>query len=116
MFVTPNTPDEDAPVARFERFASGYYQSGLVDWLDGDNDKLRYSYAGAYAFGAYLARNYGGASLIKEIATNEYVDQESITAALQACNYDETFETVFAKYMQALLLDNPPHEDVKTFR
>lgn len=110
-----NTPDKDAPVARFERFASGYYQSGLVDWLDGDNDKLRYSYAGAYAFGAYLARNYGGASLIKEIATNEYVDQESITAALQACNYDETFETVFAKYMQALLLDNPPHKDVKTF-
>ena len=109
-----NTPDEDAPVARFERFASGYYQSGLVDWLDVDNDKLRYSYAGAYAFGAYLARNYGGASLIKKIATNEYVNQESITAALQACNYDETFETVFEKYMQALLLDNPPPH-AKTF-
>ena len=109
-----NTPDKDAPVARFERFASGYYQSGLVDWLNGDNDKLRYSYAGAYAFGAYLARNYGGKDLINKIATNEYVNQESITAALQACNYDETFETVFEKYMQALLLDNPPPH-AKTF-
>ena len=107
-------PDEEAPVDRLKEFCSDYYRYGLGDdWLSGDDVTI--SYAVSYAFGAYLTRNYGGARLIKQIAINEYVDQESITEALKACGFNETFETVFAKYMQALLLDNPPHEDVKTF-
>ena len=96
----------DSPIGRLFDFAQGYFLSGLTDWLA--EDDVAYSYAGAYAFGAYLARNYGGTSLIKQIATNQYVDQQSITQALQAIGKNESFETVFKKYPQALLLDNAP--------
>ena len=96
----------DSPIERLLEFAQGYYLSGLTDWLPGND--VAYSYAGAYAFGAYLARNYGGTSLIKQIATNQYVDQQAITQALQAIGKNESFETVFKKYPQALVLDNAP--------
>ena len=98
--------DEDSPIGRLATFATYYYGSGLTDWLEGDNVVI--SYAGAYAFGAYLARNYGGAALIKEIATNNYVDQQAITQALQSLGKNETFDSVFKKYVQALVLSNPP--------
>ena len=98
--------DKDSSISRLATFAQGYYGSGLTEWLDGDS--VAFSYAGAYAFGAYLARNYGGTDLIKQIATNKYVDQTSITQALKTCNFQENFESVFENYVQALVLDNPP--------
>lgn len=97
--------DKDSPIARLPWLCQYYYLSGLTDWLDGNN--VIVSYAGAYAFGAYLARNYGGTALIKEIATNNYVDQQAITQALKKLGKNETFESVFKKYVQALVLDNP---------
>lgn len=97
--------DKDSPIARLPWFCLGYYRSGLTDWLRDAN--VAYSYAGAYAFGAYLARNYGGKELIKQIAINNYVDQEAITQALKSIG-NETFDSVFKKYAQALVLDNAP--------
>ena len=97
--------EEASPISRLPYFCLGYYRSGLTDWLSDAN--VAYSYAGAYAFGAYLARNYGGKELIKEIATNGYVDQEAITQALKSIG-NETFDSVFKKYAQALVLDNAP--------
>lgn len=101
-----NIEEKDSPIARLPWLCQYYYLSGLTDWLDGNN--VIVSYAGAYAFGAYLARNYGGTQLIKEIATNNYVDQQAITQALKKLGKNETFESVFEKYVQALVLDNPP--------
>ena len=98
--------DKDSPIARLPWFCQNYYLSGLTDWLGGNS--VQVSYAGAYAFGAYLARNYGGKELIKEIATNDYVDQEAITQALKSTGRNETFDSVFKKYAQALVLDNAP--------
>lgn len=98
--------DKDSPIARLPWFCQNYYLSGLTDWLGGNS--VQVSYAGAYAFGAYLARNYGGKELIKEIATNGYVDQEAITQALKSTGKNETFDSVFKKYAQALVLDNAP--------
>lgn len=43
-------------------------------------------YANSYAFGAYLVRNFGGLNLLKQIAQNEYVNEDAITKALQTCN------------------------------
>lgn len=98
--------DKDSPIARLPWLCQSYYLSGITDWLSGDF--VMVSYAGAYAFGAYLARNYGGRALIEQIATNQYVDQEAITRALKSIGKNETFETVFRKYAQALVLDNAP--------
>ncbi|MBQ8385101.1 MAG: hypothetical protein IJX45_07720 [Spirochaetaceae bacterium] len=97
--------EEASPISRLPYFCLGYYRSGLTDWLSDAN--VAYSYAGAYAFGAYLARNYGGKELITQIATNKYVDQEAITQALKSIG-NETFDSVFKKYAQALVLDNAP--------
>ena len=99
----------NSPISRFAFLGSNYYLSGLTDWLSGNDVVI--SYAGAYAFGAYLARNYGGKDLISEIATNDFADQEAITQALQE-NTDtsgEDFNSVFRRYPQALVLDNVPN-------
>ena len=109
--------EEASPISRLPYFCLGYYKSGLTDWLSDAN--VAYSYAGAYAFGAYLARNYGGTDLINQIATNQYVDQQAITQALKSIGKNETFESVFRKYAQALVLDNPPgnvNAPVPTFK
>lgn len=97
--------DEKSPLARLPYFCAYYPLSGIVDWLDGDS--VLVSYATAYTFGAFLARNFGGPELIKEIAQNDYVDQESITKALRKMGYSETFDSVFKKYARALVFDNP---------
>lgn len=73
--------DEDSPKSRLSIFNYGYSINGLEKWLD--DDDVYYSYAMAYAFGAFLARNYGGPNLINEIATNGYVDMNSIIKAIE---------------------------------
>ena len=68
----------------------------------GSGDRTLSAYGNAYAFGAYLARNYGGIDLIQEIALNDSVNEDSITAALQKRGYtDETYKTVFYKWAKA---------------
>lgn len=61
-----------------------YYYAGFYNWRNGEY--VLASYASAYAFGAYLARNFGGLELIHQIATNPYVNEEAITEALKTCN------------------------------
>jgi hypothetical protein len=95
-----NISDDDSPKSRFLYFNYNY-PYGMTYWFTGDNVLI--SYANAYAFGAYLARNYGGAELIHEIASNNSVDMDSITAALQAQGYSETCTSVFLKEGQALV-------------
>lgn len=88
--------------ARIPYYNAGYYLSGLTDWLDGND--VYYSYAGSYAFGAYLARNYGGASFIQSLASNDSVDTASITSALTSLGCSEsTFAAAFARYPEALI-------------
>jgi hypothetical protein len=94
---------------RIPYFNAGYYLSGLTDWLTGDD--VYYSYAGSYAFGAYLARNYGGASLIQSIASNDTVDTSSISAALSSLNCSEsTFSAAFARFPEALICSSSSNE------
>jgi hypothetical protein len=95
-----NISDDDSPKSRF-RYFNYYYPYGMTYWRSGTDVLI--SYANAYAFGAYLARNYGGAELIHEIASNHSVDMDSITAALQAQGYSETCTSVFLKEGQALV-------------
>ncbi|ULQ59584.1 hypothetical protein K7I13_14130 [Brucepastera parasyntrophica] len=101
-----NISDSMSPKERFQEFNYGYPISGVTDWLSGNY--VLYSYAGAYAFGAYLVRNYGGITLLKNIASNSYVDAASITAALQSLYPGETYTTAFRKFGQVLVYTNPP--------
>ncbi len=90
--------DMDSPKNRFyQTFAKPYV--GFYNWPGSSDDNVLYAYANAYAFGAYLMRNYGGVKLINKIATNPYVNATAITEALHSVGYNnESFNTVFKKF------------------
>ncbi|WP_294430474.1 hypothetical protein [uncultured Treponema sp.] len=75
-----NFTDDDSPFQRLPMFCRHYYDTGLEYKESGTYD-VYYSYANNYAFGAWAARTYGGVDFINKIATNDYVDIASITAA-----------------------------------
>lgn len=78
-----------------------YYNYGFTTWLEGENVFI--SYANAFAYGAFLCRNYGGEKLIKEIATNNAVNEESITKALAYCGYNVTFEDTVKDFANVIV-------------
>ncbi|MBO4533250.1 MAG: hypothetical protein J5726_06075 [Treponema sp.] len=90
------TPYNYSPMSRLPLF-NLFYNYGFTNWksytVAGTNglDSLYVSYANTYAFGAYLARNYGGVDLIKEIATSDYINKDAIDRALKnrGSSYDE---------------------------
>lgn len=98
-------PDAASPRSRIPQFNVAYYQSGVTDWLTG-NDVLK-SYASDYAFGAYLSRNFGGAALFHELVVSSAVDGAAITAALQRLGTGTSFEAVFRSYSPTFVFGNP---------
>lgn len=62
----------------------------LAKWYGGNN--VYASYAIAYAFGSYIARNFGGAPLFQDIVQNDKsVGTDCINFALTANGYSEQF-------------------------
>lgn len=72
--------DDDSPKARLPLFAKCYPDVGL-EYRDSSSYLTLLSYADNYAFGAWVARNFGGAQVVKAMSTNAYVDAASIEAA-----------------------------------
>lgn len=68
-------------------FKSGY-NYGFGNWRDvyTEANLTSYNYANAYCFGAFLARNFGGAKLIHEMATNEFVGEKAVIEAVNKIN------------------------------
>lgn len=95
------SPVSDGAISRMPEFNYHYAESGVTDWLDA-NDVYK-SYASAFAFGAYLERNYGGATFFKALLANPSVDTASISAALASLGYTDTFADAFAHYAEALV-------------
>ena len=81
--------DENSPKARLSTFGFNYCY-GFKNWNNQNVDQLS-MYANTYAFGAFLARNFGGIELIKEIAQSSYVDEQAITKAIQKLNPGKTY-------------------------
>jgi len=73
----------------------------VIVWLDGD-DVLR-SYSIVYSFGAYLARNFGGVKLFKNIVQNPYINYLAINNALSSLGYSETFSSCLQKWGAAVI-------------
>ena len=95
------------PTDRLTTFESGYVNSGATDW--GNTSNVLENYASSYFFGAYLARNYGGAALFNNLLENSYTDIQAVEAALAATgNPDQTFELAFLNYTTALVYSTPP--------
>ncbi|GHT53392.1 hypothetical protein FACS1894106_4200 [Spirochaetia bacterium] len=85
---------------RIRRFLTWYFNEGVTDW-NGDS-----SYSYKYAFGAYLARNYGGAELVKNILANDSINIDSISSALkQTAGID--FNYAVEKFAEAFIFSDP---------
>ena len=69
-----------------------------------DNDLTNYS--NTYALGAYLARNYGGAALFREIVQNDSAGVAAIEAALATLGHDVSFADVLTDWAAANLLSD----------
>lgn len=96
--------DEDSPKARTKVFNAYYYYSGISEY---NSDKQICSYATAFSFGSFIARNFGGAELVQKISKNSYVDNDSITNAVNSLNGEEyTYDDLFEKYLLALFGDS----------
>ncbi|MCR5188112.1 MAG: hypothetical protein K6C97_04190 [Treponema sp.] len=92
--------DRYSPKNRLSTFNLNY-NLGFKTWREGDD--VYASYANAYAFGAYLVRNFG-IDFIKELAHNNYIDEEAITNALQAKAASiDTFDKALDNYYNVVL-------------
>ena len=89
--------NDDSPIQRLPMFNKRYFETGL-EYKTSDSYDVFFSYANNYAFGAWLARNYGGVSLISRMSSNSYVDIESITDAA-----GESMENLLKNYTVACL-------------
>lgn len=95
------TSDSEAPRgARLPTFNGYYYASGITDYLDGDNAVL--SYSTAYAFGAWVARTFGGPELVSMMSQNSSAGIDSVLAAIKEKTGESyTIDQLMKKYVQA---------------
>ncbi|MBP5441683.1 MAG: hypothetical protein J6Y60_00415 [Treponema sp.] len=92
--------DEDrVATGRIKNFNAYYYYSGTAQYLK-TNSWI--SYGTAYAFGAWLVRNFGGWRLIQKMSTNNAVGTESIVQAVNTVNSTAvTWDWLFKEYIKA---------------
>ena len=93
---------ENALGQRLDFFKRGYYLSGVNNWLPGQ--KVYYSYATTYLFGAYLCRNFGDVTFLHSVLTNNYVNIKSLDMALE--EQGSKFTPAFEHWGVALLTSN----------
>lgn len=92
--------EEKVDVSRLRGYNNYYFLSGLAEYRNDDYAVV--SYSTAYALGAYLARNYGGAELVHEISTNRYYGAESIVNAVNEINKtNKTFDQLVDEVVKA---------------
>jgi hypothetical protein len=98
-------PQQDSVRAtRLDEFKSSYYQSGITDWITETPLK---SYASAFAFGAYLSRNYGGVNLLRFLGQSEEIGATAINLGLDAVGASKDFDIISRDYASAFVLKNP---------
>jgi len=93
---------------RIRDFNGSYWMTSTTQW-NIDDYPLDYPeadfYAAAYAFGAFLARNFGGVNFIREVYQNRFVNRESLSAALQAIHAPNgvwSFDEALARFPEVL--------------
>lgn len=92
--------DGNSPKGRTQTFNALYFYSGISEY---NESNPTVSYATAYSFGSFLARNFGGAALVQKISTNSSVNEDSILNAVNSLNGTSyTWDYLFEKYLLAL--------------
>jgi len=97
---------ENVAANRIPLFNRAYYNSGLTEYLT-DTNKAIYSYSTAYAFGAWIAREYGGPAFIENMSKNAKAGMDSITDAIYATTGKSVSPLVlYKKFIQACVYRN----------
>lgn len=97
--------DENVRAERLPYFNTSYMLSGIREYRDDGYAAL--SYSTSYGFGSWLCRQYGGAALVKEIMSNDYVDNDSIVNAVNTLNGKSyTFDDLFKQFLVACVDKN----------
>lgn len=97
--------DENVRAERLPYFNTSYMLSGIREYRDDGAAAL--SYSTSYGFGSWLCRQYGGAALVKEIMSNDYVDNDSIVNAVNTLNGKSyTFDDLFKQFLVACVDKN----------
>ena len=81
-----------------------YNYIGPTVWYSGNSALI--NYAINYSFGAYLARNFGGAALFQKVVQSSKTDYQAITSALTDLGYSESLTTLLQKWGVTVLLSN----------
>ena len=91
---------------RIKKFLESYYKAGIRE-----DDSTLQSYANAYAFGAWLIRNYGGSDLVKEMMANGKANNDCIASAVNTINGSSySFNDLIQEFVKACFNQNfyPP--------
>lgn len=88
----------NSPLGRLPYYLSGSI-NGFSNWQS-NSDDVYYNYANAYAFGAFLTRNFGGIELIRKIFNNNSLNEESIINALRSNGYGNSFSSLLNLFSQ----------------
>ena len=108
MIPGPRGVDHDDPTAGEPENRRGrlnlynlYNDFQVTAW---DGSSINYSLA--YAFGAYVARNYGGAALYRDIVRSDGTGVGAIESALRGQGHDESFLDLLVNWGAANLLSD----------
>jgi hypothetical protein len=106
-------PAKYGPQSRLDVFAYHYAEAGTAYWPNDYPDyyTLLKRYANTFAFGAYLARNFGGAGFFHELMHNDQVNEAAISAAMAApgaLGNGKGFNQELLRYNEALVLATSP--------
>ncbi|MEE1213013.1 MAG: hypothetical protein UHO11_11040 [Treponema sp.] len=97
--------DNNVALARLPLFNKYYFVFGLNEFSQ--DAYMAVAYANAYAFGAWLSRQYGGTKLIHEMSLNKYVGIDCMVNAVNTVTgKDYSYLDLLRKYTQALVFTN----------
>jgi hypothetical protein len=107
--VDPTSFPEGSAGARdiaFGRLPSfvDFPERSLYNWDSSDPQALLYDYASSFAFGSYLARNYGGAELLHEIVRNDEHDSDAVLNAVASLGSPRTMSLLLREWAVATVL------------
>ena len=103
-------PDSSGhPISTRIPYTLGLYSSDPFYWVGSR------SYGVTYGFGAYLARNFGGPDLVREIAQNNKANIDSISAALAVFSPDADFTQTVERYHEAFIYNGYRDTELMSF-
>lgn len=104
-YATPHSGSVNNPYGRLPLYNS-HNDYDILDWSR-NKDEVLINYSKTYALGAYMMRNYGGASLIRELVQNDASGSKSIVDAVNANGGNvNDYADVLQRFAAATLLSD----------